>query len=281
MTSCHASTVESGTLKIGRLRGIVAPTLALHVGLRNRLGGRVSFSLAIGLIGVFAAYTQAWATHCVLPADLPKNTISGVAGGYAQFGKYIPRRIFGLKELPADVRAELDRYLDDWLGTAMRGKMQFAGGQFANTDDFLGAYPEAASFAKSQGWKNFTYNLLFDVSVPEAGIEKFVTTVRLDARGHIMVDLQFPPTGRDRNVATFVPLRDVYAAAENAGFDPKRTTGRLIYNEFNRRLVIEVLEPIECSSPIAKYKGLQIDFHDGHVIGSFEEGHPHDMASPF
>jgi hypothetical protein len=189
--------------------------------------------IASAVLAIFAA-SPANATHCTVPSGLPQTAISGSVAGYTSFGKYVPKRIHNLEELPKPVRATLEAYLDNWLGRTMRDRFKFVGGQFANKEDFARAYPEAATIEPLE-WKNFTYNLLFAIAMPEADVEGFVTGVQLDAQGKAITELQFPPTGENPGLAKLRPLKEIYAIGERHRFDPSQTTGHLKYHDINRK----------------------------------------------
>jgi hypothetical protein len=119
-----------------------------------------------------------------------------------------------LDEIPKDVRARLEEYLEIKVGSAFRQKLRFEEGQWLDREKLKEQFPSVYEENENLG----SYDLTFFFSDPEKRLKAFYTEMRLNEDGSFNSEIELPDIGSDLSKAEIISCEAAYSIAATQGF---------------------------------------------------------------
>jgi hypothetical protein len=185
---------------------------------------------------------------------------------YVELSPYRAKEPKTLSDVPAPIRAAVEKHLIDRLGLDYYSTLAFSGGQVVDFKALYEINPAAANYR----WKVFAYRLRFQLRRPDKGIVAYDSAVTLDEQGRVMEEIGFPPVRSQPSKASLVSLAEAYSIAERAGFATAKTRAELRYDQPREALAYRMTQEASRRDPYISYKVADIDAHTGAVIGIHE-----------
>jgi hypothetical protein len=212
--------------------------------------------------------TQAGAQKC--------DVVSGFRGSGFRVGYEHRelRKVFrALDEIPRNVRARLEEYLELKVGSAFRQKLRFEEGQWLDREKLKEQFPIVYEENENLG----SYDLTFFFSDPEKGLRAFYSEMRLNEDGSVNSEINLPDIAFDFSRAEIISCQVAYSIAAMQGFEVEYCSARFDYSEEQKSFVWIVsdsrrAEPDNLLFQTFRgtYKSVDVNANTGAVIRAYK-----------
>lgn len=221
--------------------------------------------ILVGLILAMLCSGQAIGQKCAVD--------SGFRGGrfrvsYEQ--RHLVKLFRNLDELPPNVRARLDEYLQRKLGYDFAQRLEFDEGEWLDLQKLRQEFPELYE----ENLKLGAYDLLFRFSAPDKGLKYYYTKVALNDDGSINEEIKLPNIGADLTKANIISCQQAIAVAVKQGFPRARVSPWFEYSP-EHDCFIWILTDNQRIDPGARgngtYRNIDVNANTGKVLRIYEE----------
>lgn len=198
---------------------------------------------------------------------------SGFRGGrfsiyYEQ--RHLAKLFRNLDELPPNVRARLDDYLQKKLGAAFAERLEFDEGQWLDLQKLRQEFPALYEENLQLG----AYDLLFRFSDSGKGLKYFYAKVALNDDGSINEEIKLPNIGLEPSKGQIISCKDAIDIAAKQGFPPDRISPWFGYAEEHDSF-IWILTDSKRIDPGAfgngTYRTIDVNANTGKVLRIYEK----------
>ncbi|MGB7624501.1 MAG: hypothetical protein WBN92_19315 [Terriglobia bacterium] len=179
-----------------------------------------------------------------------------------------------LNELPPNVRARLEAYLQGKLGREFAKRLKFDEGQWLDLQRLRREFPALYE----QNLRLGAYDLLFRFSDSAKGLNAFYTKLALNDDGSINEEIKLPNIGQNPSKAKIISCKEAYSIAVAQGFPKNHISAEFEYSKDEESFVWIVrdstgTEPDEPFLPKGKgtYKKIDINANTGVVVRVYKE----------
>jgi len=168
------------------------------------------------LVGVILVLL--WSGHAI---GQKCDVDSGFRGGRFQVyyeQRHLVKLFRNLDDLPPDVRARLDEYLQRKLGYAFAQRLEIAEGQWLDLKKLRQEFPDLYEPNLKLG----AYDLTFRFSAADQGLKYFYAKVALNDDGSISEEIKLPNIGADPSKAELISCEQAIDIAVGQGFPRER-----------------------------------------------------------
>jgi len=184
--------------------------------------------------------------------------------------RHLVKLFRNLNELPPNVRARLDEYLQARLGCAFASRLHFDEGQWLDMKRLQTEFPSLYDENLHLG----TYDLLFRFSDPAKGLKYFYAKLALNDDGSINEDIKLPNIGRDPSKAKIISCKDAIEIAVTHGSPRDRICPWFEYS-MEHDSFMWTLTDSQRTDPggfgKGTYKKIDVNANTGEILRIYEE----------
>lgn len=190
-------------------------------------------------------------------AETPTKVYKGSATPYFG-GGFEPRQIESLNEIPAPIRAALERHLQQRLGNEFLANLEFSEGKSVDLEELHRVYPDS----KSYRWEVFAYMFTFLVKQPHKDVE-YHAQIELRKNGTILKEIDLPALARFPERGKFISLREALETAAKHGIKTEDSEAGMDYLEREGIIVFEITQYLGKKDYTHHIKRVRINAHTG------------------
>jgi hypothetical protein len=181
-------------------------------------------------------------------------------GSHYEWGKYSPREIRSLDDIPENIAIKVNEYLNERVGHILINDFKLVGGQIAELDkakEYLPSLTRKAVYYLELSYRNLG-----------AGISMYASNLELDEKGNTVKDIQFPVVPNYTNPFKIYSYQEIKKKALQEGFYfPRKTRIDIEYNSEENILLWNVINVEYSTNNTYKQKNTYYNAHNGEYIG--------------
>ncbi|MBA6262711.1 hypothetical protein [Colwellia sp. Bg11-12] len=187
-------------------------------------------------------------------------------GGFTYFGSYEPEKPKSPLDIPKNIRSQLIQHLVKRLGSEFYSSLTFNGGQIVN----IGELYEMEPNVKNHEWEVHSFDLHFELSKPEIGIQSYIAQIQLRQDGSIINEINLPDFSKNPEKLKIYSLSDAYNKSQESGFDTEHVNVTLAYDTKTDNLVWKFEQRTYDDGLTMVYKNIEISAHSGEIIKEYQ-----------
>jgi len=223
---------------------------------------------ALGISIMFRLFSLLALLIIMSSATAEENNVEPITsyGGFIYFGSYEPKEPKSLLDIPVNIRSQLIQHLVKRLGAEFYSSLSFNGGQIVNIGELYKMEPNV----KDHKWEVHSYDLHFELSKPEIGIQSYIAQITLRQDGSIINEINLPDFSKNPEKLKFYSLSDAYNKSKKSGFDTEHVNVSLTYDTKTDSLVWKFEQETDDDGLSIYYKNIEISTHTGEIINKYQ-----------